>query len=279
MKKKIKWWTYLLTGVFVAIGCLAGYMVGSKIADTYFVVDVYANIDIDSLTDDLTTLGWENKTPDKLTPAEVFQVAEYVLMNSDKYSVAGVGDLSTSIGVSQTTYTLDEKNGDDLMLMLVTYSKYVKIAKKCNYQIGSNLLLYDGTPTDSTFENVNWTDKHDDFTWEGYKETFGKYANKGCSYYVCNKTVIAGRLEKVEGDYYTFVIELDPILATSGYAKQIGINMSINPSSITFENLTTTFTVDKNYRFINQVKYEKYTLPFMGVQVGIEGNIVTKFNY
>lgn len=278
-KRKFKFWSTLLSVVLVLVGSLGGYMIGNKIADKYFIVDIYAGVSADQLVDDITKLGWEKKTPDKLSPAEVFQVAEFVLSESEKYQIIGATDLQTSVGVSQGTISLDQKVGDDYTLKFVTFSKFVKMAKLCNYKLNSDLQIYDGKPNSASLDDVVWTDSHDDFTWEGYKETFGKYANRNCSYYVCNKTALSGEFVKKEGDLYIFKIDLDPILSTSCYAKQIGTNMGINPSSIKFETVSVTFTVDSGYHFVKQEKFEKYSLPFMGVNVGIEGNIETNFNY
>lgn len=278
-KKKLRIGSILLTFVLVCIGCVGGYMIGSKIADKYFIVDIYAGISADQLVDDITKLGWEKKTPDKLTPAEAFQVAEFVLSETERYQIIGQTDLQTSLGVSQGTISLDQRLGEDYRFEFVTYSKFVKLAKLCDYKLNGDIVIYDGTPNSATLEDVKWSDKHDDFTWEGYKETFGKYANRNCSYYVCNATTLKSEFIKKEGENYTFKIDLDPIKSTVCYATQIGTNMGINPSSIKFDTISVTFTIDSEYHFIQQQKLEIYSLPYMGVTVGLEGNIETSFNY
>lgn len=280
MKKRAKrFWSTVLTVVLVAVGCLGGYMIGSKISDKYFVVDKYAGISADDLKDDITLLGWEKKTPDQLTPAEVFQVAEHVLEETRRYRITGYTNLQTSIGVSQGMSTLDQRIEDDFRFSFVTYSKFVKVAKVCDYQLYGDIIIYDGDPHSDQLDDVTWSDKHDDYTWEGYNETFGKYANTNCSYYVGNSSTLSGELLHKENGLYTFKITLDPIKSTICYAKQIGTNMGINPSNVNFDLISVEFTIDSDWHFIKQIKREEYSLPYMGVTVSCVGNIETNFDY
>ncbi len=277
MKKKIL--TAILSIVIIAVALVSGYMVGSLIGDKKFVVDIYANLTSDKIVDDITKLNWENKTPDQLTPAEAFEVAEYVLTQQNTYNIIGNGTLDTSLGITQSSYTEDRKNGDDLYLAFVTYSTLIKVAKRCNYVVGGEIAMNDGKPNGKTTNDVTWTDKYERYTWEEYKETFGKYANKNCSYLVANNSVTESSFDGVVDGVYCFSVTLHPIYSTLSYARQIAMNMGVEPSNVTFSALKMSFKMDKDYKFIEQTKYEQYTLPYAGVNVTITGNINTVFTY
>ena len=272
MKKK-KFFIPILSIVIAIVGALGGYMIGSQIAGKTFVVDQYANLTREELFDDISKLNYVGKTPDQFTAAEVFQIAQSIQLSSDYYKSVGFGVLETSLGVKQTTYTLDEKQGETVHIAFVSASPYVKVAQQSFFEVGGDVIMQHGDNKDGTLESVTWKDKYDHYTWEGYKETFGKYANVNASYIVSNKTAIAQSFDGKNGNIYTFSIELHPVYATLSYATQIAANLNIEPSAIKFTKLSVTFTVDENFHLLVQDKIEEYTVPMYGMTVSLIGEI------
>ena len=130
-----------------------------------------------------------------------------------------------------------------------------------------------GITKDGILENVEWIDKYDEYTWEGYKEKFGKYANVNSSYIISNKTALAQSFDGKNGNIYTFTIELQPVLSTVNYAKQIAANLNIEPSTVIFSKLAITFTVDDSFHILVQDKIEEYTVPMFGMTIYLSGTI------
>ena len=273
MKKKKKYLAPLLSIIVAIVGVLGGYMIGSQIANKKFIVDKYSNLNADDLFDDITKLNYQGKTPDQFSAAEVFQIGASILQTCDYYKSVGTGDLQTNLGVSQGTFTLDEKNGNTVHIVFVSSSSYVKVAQQSTFEIGGNVNMQHGETKDGVYENVVWKDKYDEYTWEGYREKFGKYANTNSSYIVSSKTALSQKYDGKNGNLYTFTIELDPILGTVTYAQQIAANLGIEPSAINFKKLTLTFTVDDQFRILVQDKAEEYSVPMFGMNIELVGTI------
>lgn len=280
MKKKTRKILAPILSVAVGVlGILAGYMIGSRINTTYFVSNKYANLSAEELADDISKINYTGKTPDQFTAAEVFQIAAVNLMNSEYYCSIGDGVLSTSLGVDQSMYTYDEKDGNTVNLKLLSASSYMKVARRATFEIGGDIRMQHGDSSDGKIENVTWLDKYDEYTWEGYREEFGKYANVNSSYIVSSKTVLSQNFVGVEGNIYTFTCELDPVLTTVIYAQQIGANLGIEPSAVDFTKISLTFTVDDQFRILTQEKVEEYTVPMFGMTIGLVGTIYNQTVY
>ena len=273
MKKKKKYLAPLLSIIVAIVGVLGGYMIGSQIANKKFIVDKYSNLNADDLFDDITKLNYQGKTPDQFSAAEVFQIGANLQLNCNHYRNVGIGDLQTNLGVSQSTYTVDEKQGNTVHIAFVSSSSYIKVAQQSTFEIGGDVHMQHGETKDGIYENVVWKDKYDKYTWEGYKEKFGKYANTNSSYIVSSKTVLSQKFDGKNGNLYTFTIELDPILGTVTYAQQIAANLGIEPSAINFKKLTLTFTVDDQFRILVQDKTEEYSVPMFGMNIELVGTI------
>ena len=271
----------ILSKLLAVVVCIAaiglGYFAGNLICNNHLSVNNYASLSPNELADDISNINYKTTTPNNYPSAICFQVAEKLLQESTHYEVRGNGLIETSLGVTQTSATVDSRNGDDLYLAFTTYSSIVKASKQCHYNIGGNLKMYDGTPIDETTENVNWSDKYQEYTWEEYFETFGKYANKNCSYIVSTKTISKDSGIQKDGNLYKSTLELDTNLATISYVKQIGNNMGVNPASIVFNKLILTFYLDENWNFVKQEKFESYTIPYAGINLTLEATITTNF--
>ncbi len=273
MKKNKRFIAPMLSIIVAIVGILGGYMIGSRIATQNFVVDKYANLNADELFDDISKLDYHGKTPDQFSATDVFQISSEILKNSKYYKCVGTGNIETNLGVTQTTFTLDEKIDNSIHIVFVTSSSYVKVAQQSTFEVGGNVVMQHGDTKDGIYENVVWKDKYDEYTWEGYKEKFGKYANVNSSYIVSSKTAISQKFDGKEGNLYSFTVELDPTLGTVAYAQQIAANMGVVPSAINFTKTVFTFTVDEQFRMIVQDKTESYTLPMFGMNIELVGNI------
>jgi len=260
----------LLTILITGLSIFGGYFVGNMINGKYFTIDKYKNLNAEELRDDISNIKYENKKPDDFNSAIAFQIAEQVMFNSNSYDMNGYSTINTSAGISSVSITKDTKRGNTHYIGFMTYSSFIKTARQATFEVGGDIDLYEGTPVDETLENTNWSDKHQHFTWDEYYDYFGKHANRNAVYIVSTKTVIQDSGVIKDGDLYKFSLELDPVLSTVGYSKQIANNVGLNPSSIIFNKITITFWLDKNFKFVKQEKFESYTVPYGGISVTLE---------
>lgn len=260
---------FLIVGfiIILGIGTFGGYFVGNLISSKYFTFNKYENITPDSLRDDVKNINTSGKTPADYSAAIAFQIAEEVMMASNKYEARGTGIIKTSAGVTQYSSTIDKRDGDNFYLGFATYSSLIKTAKQGFYTLGGTIKMQNGTPTDRSVENANWSRNYEEYSWEEYNELFGKYANRNCSYVISTKTVKEDLGMTMDGNLYKFSVILDAPLSAIGYKKQIGNNSGMNPDSVIFNELELTFWLDENFKFKKQVKYESYTVPYGGLSV------------
>ena len=275
MKLNIK--TTLCISFSLIIALLAGLFAGNWINNTLFPKNAYLNINGDDLRDNLTAISTNGKTPDKFSGALAFQIAEENLMNSTKYKVVGQGTIETSAGVSQTSYTEDIRDGDSLYIGFTTYSSIIKASKQAHYNLNGDIEMYSGTPTDSGLENVKWGDATT-YTWEGYKDAFGKYANRNCCYVVSTKTVIEDSGFSKDNGLYKCYLELDPVLGGSNYIKQVGTNMGVDYKQVVFNRIYLTFWLSENFQFVKIEKFESFTVPYAGIELTLNSTITTNFD-
>lgn len=276
-KKRVKHIILMLILSLCAV--FVGYIIGNAINAKFFVADVYADIEEGQLFDDISKIKYSGKTPDKFSAGIVFQIADQNQVASTKYTIIGEGTMATSLNVTQEVYNSDSRNGNQITLFYATCSKLLKVAKKSTFTIGGDIQLYDGKPSDTTYENTKWTDKHDDYTWEGYKETFGKYANINSSLIVSTKTILSEKYLGEKNGLYTFEVVLDNRLGAYVYVQQIAANLGVNVSSVSFTEIKMTFSVDKNFNHAVQTKHICYSLPFMGVNVKMVEDATSTYNF
>lgn len=257
----------------IVVAIAGGYILGNFIVSKKFAGQTLNNSDIEQLRDDLTSINYQIKTPADFSGAIAFQIAEKVLRESTNYEVIGTGNIETSLGVSQSSKTIDRRNGDELYIAFTTFSSFVKESRQSFYTIGGDVNLQHGKPSDPSVDNVEWTDTYENYTWEEYYETFGKYANVNCSYIVSTKTIISDSGVSKDGDLYKCTLELDTKLGSSAYVKQIGANMGVNPASVIFNKIAFTFWLDENFKFAKQEKYESYTVPYLGINLTLNANV------
>lgn len=265
--------------ICISIFAIAGgYFFGNSVKTKLFPSNNYASVDVSTLRDDISTISYKNSSPENFDGAIVFQIAEDIQRNSTDYEILGNGTIQTSLGVSQSSATVDRRKGDDLYLAFTTYSSIVKVSRQCNYNLGGNIKMYEGTPKDSSTSNVDWSDRYSEYTWDEYFDTFGKYANNNCCYIVSTKTYKSCSPVEKDGTLYKCTIELDPRIACVSYAKQIGANMGIDPNTVKFNKVEFTFWIDGNWHFIKQKKFESYTVQYMGINLTLDATIETTFD-
>lgn len=277
-QKKKRPFSILLLICTITFATLGGYLCGNLITARNFHINNYANIDPITLRDNISDISYYGKSPENYNGAIVFQIAEEIQRNSTDYEILGNGTIDTSLGVSQSSATVDRRKGEDLYLAFTTYSSIIKTSRQCNYTLGGNIRMYEGTPKDSTTTNVEWSNTFTEYTWDEYYATFGKYANNNCCYIVSTKTYKSCSIIEKDNNLYKCTIELNPNLACISYAKQIGANMGVDPNTIIFNKVEFTFWIDKDWHFTKIEKFESYTVQYMGINLTLNATINTKFD-
>lgn len=277
LSKKIKPITTLVQIAIIVVAIISGYVFGSVYSTKKFSNNVLSSQEIELLRNDISNISITNKAPSDFNGAIAFQLAERVLIESTNYEVVGIGTMDTSLGVKQSSATIDRRNGNDLYFAFTTYSSVVKTSRQASYHLGENVKMYHGTPNDETTTNVNWSNKFEEYSWEDYYKTFGKYANVNCSYIVSTETAISVSEFEIENDLYKCTIELDPQKGSSAYIKQIGANMGVDPATVKFHKILFTFYLTQDFKFVKIVKFESYTVPYFGINLTLDSKIDTLF--
>ena len=275
MKQTIK--SILGISLSLILAIFAGFFAGNLISDSVFPKNVYANLNGDDLRDDVSKISTIGKKPSDFSSAIAFQIAEENLMKSTKYTIIGEGTIETSAGVSQTSYSEDIRDGDSLYYGLTTFSSIIKASKEAHYTIGGDIVVYNGTPKDPGLDNVEWTDSTT-YTWEGYKEAYGRYVNRNCNYVVSTKTVVEDTGFSLDNGIYKCYVELDPVLGGSNYIRQVGTNMGVNYKQVVFNRIYLTFWLDENFNFVKIEKFESFTVPYAGIELTLNTSITTNFD-
>lgn len=275
IKRTIK--SILGVSLSLILAVVAGFFAGNLISSDLFPNNAYANLNGDDLRDNVSTISTVGKKPSDFDSAISFQIAEEKLMQSTKYTVIGEGTIETSAGVSQTSYSEDIRDGDSFYFGLTTYSSIVKASKEAHYSLGGDIVVNEGTPKDSGLDNVSWNDSKT-YTWEEYKEAYGRYANRNCNYIVSTKTVVEDTGFSMDNGLYKCYVELDPILGGSNYIRQVGTNMGVDYKQVIFNRIYLTFWLDESFKFVKIEKFESFTVPYAGIHLTLNSTITTNFD-
>lgn len=279
MKKKKLLPLFLKIGTTSLVAIMLGIFVGTQISNHYFLINKYSAYSKEELQDDISAIHYEGKTPDQLSATDAFNVAISKLENRDTYEIISFGDLDTSLGVKQTAYSKCTKNGDQYYQEIATYSSVIKQANRYSYKIGENINYQHGDLSSENLTLISWQDIFDHYTYDEYSSLLGREPIEQSTYIVSSKTATDMSICSVRDGLYTYSITLNAPLATICYVNEIGFVSGINPNTVEFSELRINFTLDKDFNFISQTNYEKYSLSYSGIRVTITGNYDISYAY
>lgn len=269
----------LKIGTTSLVAVLLGIFVGTMISNHYFLTNKYSAFSKDELQDDVSSIRYEGKTPDQLSATDAFNVAILKLEQRDTYEIISLGDLQTSLGVKQMAYSKCTKNNDQYYQEIATYSSIIKQANRYSYKIGEDINYQYGDLSSDDLTNILWKDKFDHYTYDEYSSLLGREPVDQSTYIVSSKTATNMSPCSITNGQYSYSITLNAPLSTICYVKEIGFVSGINSNTVEFSELKIDFTLDKDFNFISQKNYEKYSLSYSGIRVTITGTYDISYTY
>lgn len=270
MKKHIKNLTCVI--LVLIVGGLAGFFGGNLIVAKHYQIDIYANLSEEDLVDDVNLINYKGKTPDQLSGAEVFVVGQHLFDTaafSENYSS---GTMDTSVGITQLTTQYTLKNGNSYHNETLTYGSFLSNATKFDYIVGGPVYNYVGKASSNKLEDVVWEKDYREMSLEAFEEESHSQIESNWAYLISSKTVLSSSKCIVEGNKYTYTLELDPSTAPLHYAKQISYFMATT-STPTFVAISYTFTVDKDFNLLETHRTEHFKLNYAGILVDVYGQV------
>lgn len=279
MKKKQVLPAFFKIGTTGLVAILLGIFVGTQISNYYFAVNNYLTYSKEELQDDISAIRYEGKTPDQLSATDAYNVAIKKLQDQHSYEIISLGDLGTSLGVTQKAYSKCTKKGEQYYQEIATYSSVIKQASRYSYKIGEDINYQHGSLSSDDLTNIAWQDKFDYYTYEEYSSLLGREPIEQSTYIISSRTATETSPCKLDNGQYTYSITLNAPLSTICYVKEIGFVSGISYKTVEFLELRINFTLDKDFNFISQTNYEKYTLSYSGIKVTITGNYEISYTY
>ena len=245
----------------------------------------YADIDGDSLTDDLDALMAKYEKTDEadylstFQPYEMANIANSLFMEQENYCSVAVGSSKASI-VTQGIYGLHMRSGD-------TYFEE---------SISNGMVnLYDRMWEEGDTTTIRWGSTSDyasmtpeSMSNEDYVTKMGRKVSDFSSYIVSSKTTLIDTsnsglsvtsAEKTEDGGYKVELELDTVKSVVNYVTQMQTisNLASKPS---FVYCHLTYYLDAQLRPISSTSYERYyAKTSSGIGSYCEGSLTSKYQW
>lgn len=216
-------------------------------------------------------------TPQNLTAAENFMLAEYNLGLANSYSAIGTGNVLV-MGTSQTIYSAKMFDGN-------TYT-FESISKGI-LTIADCLVMEKGASTVTKIKGENisstsasWTGSKSTMTTIECKENNGGTPDKVIPYIISSKTILSGSTisanETNGKTYYTYTISLDPVKSVINYVKQVKQTSGLN-NFPEFNNISITIVLDENWNLCKFNAEENYRVVYGMLKPSCKGTLNLDF--
>lgn len=201
-------------------------------------------------------------TPQNLTAAENFMLAEYNLGLANSYSAIGTGKVAV-MGTSQTIYSAKMFDGNTYTFESI--SKGILTVADCLVMEkgASTITKIKGENVSST--SASWTGSKSTMTTIECKENNGGTPDKVIPYIISSKTILSGSTisanETNGKTYYTYTISLDPVKSVINYVKQVKQTSGLNDFP-EFNNISITIVLDENWNLCKFNSEENYSVRY-----------------
>lgn len=253
--------------IAVAGGLLVGKLIIGKL-DTFDPSQYTASNYIES---ESNVALWSSKNIDKLTPTQIFCVAERKILQNENYSVKTKGyngedkGVVVTLGMKQDLYGYRyRKDGKGYFDYFST--GIATVAKKVEYTFGEGkYYCYEGSVNGNI---TTWKIRkqpesgNDFFTADEYKELTGCNAENPIDYIVSTKTVIKEQTNEKVGSTYSYTLNLDSKTSVLNYVKKMKYMSGFDYPK--FVSIELRFEVDENMNFQNIYVNENYNVLGMG---------------
>ena len=187
----------------------------------------YSDVDANSLYINMDTvlLKYEDSkktnTPvdEALTSYELVNLAYHNYESHENSRSFTIGSAVAAI-VNQSIRGCSIREGNSYFEESLSKSNMVGVATRMYQKEDTSINLHIGDPLDST--TADWGNQHYEYTFDEFKEKFGKTPSTSLIYIVSKKTVINGtdKVEKTD-DGYKISMSLNPKKSVVNYVKQM----------------------------------------------------------
>lgn len=220
-------------------------------------------------------------TPQDLSLAENYQLANYNFENAARYLIQGTGEIKTI--ASQSIYSEKKFDGNTYQSISIS-NGLMKIAEIA--QMNKNKSTVTTTKGQITSnQSADWNGEQKNYLPQNYKDLTGGLPNTSQNFIISNQTVtnsMENQIEVIENEdgskYYQFKMILDPIYSVLNYINQIKYtsNLSSYPE---FSNIEQVVTIDENWNFVSICSVEVYTIVAFGMKNSCTGTLDNYFYF
>ena len=271
----------LLCLLMVGCGTAGGFVVGDLIIGKFDTFDPSGYSASAYKEKDSDIAKWKAMDILKLTPTQVFVVAEAKINECENYCMytkgydGGEKGTVTTLGMKQDLYGYRYRKGT------IGYFDYfstglANVAKKTEFTFGENKFYsYEGSLNG---DNVTWAlnkpESGQDFrTDKEYEEMTGLKAESPIDYIVSRKTVINETSNGKVGELYSFTINLNSTTGVLNYVKKMNYMSGFGYPK--FSSIELRFEVDESMNFHNIYINESYKV----IGMSVVGKYKNEFHY
>lgn len=220
-------------------------------------------------------------TPQDLSLAENYQLANYNFENADQYLIQGNGQIKTI--ATQSIYSEKKYDGNTYQSISISNGlmKIAEIAQMNKNQ--TSVTTIKGQITSN--QSADWNGERNTYLPTNYKNLTGGLPNTSQNFIIADQTVsnsLDGEVEMIENEdgskYYQFTMVLDPIYSVLNYINQIKYtsNLSSYPE---FSSITQVVTIDENWNFVSICSTEVYSIVAFGMKNSCTGTLDNYFYF
>ena len=271
----------LLCLLMVGCGTAGGFVVGDLIIGKFDTFDPSGYSASAYKEKDSDIVKWKAMDISKLTPTQVFVVAEAKINECENYCIytkgydGGEKGVVTTLGMKQDLYGYRYRKGKKGYFDYFS-TGLANVAKKTEFIFGENKFYsYEGSLNG---DNVTWTlnkpESGQEFrTDKEYEEMTGLKAESPIDYIVSRKTVQSEKNNGKVKELYSYTINLNPTLGVLNYVKKMNYMSGFGYPK--FSSIELRFEVDESMNFHNIYINESYKV----IGMSAVGKYKNEFHY
>ena len=265
----------------IGCGTAGGFVVGDLIIGKFDTFDPSGYSASAYKEKDSDIAKWKTMDISKLTPTQIFVVAEAKINECENYCIytkgydGGEKGVVTTLGMKQDLYGYRYRKGTKGYFDYFS-TGLANVAKKTEFTFGENKFYsYEGSLNG---DNVTWTlnkpESGQDYrTDKEYEEMTGLKAENPIDYIVSRKTVQSEKNNGKVKELYSYTINLNPTLGVLNYVKKMNYMSGFGYPK--FSSIELRFEVDKNMNFQNIYINESYKV----IGMSAVGKYKNEFHY
>lgn len=224
----------------------------------------------------------KGKTPANLTSVENFILAENNLNQKD-YIYKEVTGKITAAGVTQGLHSFKVKKDGYIMSEKVSSSKFVKVADRTLYQIGSDgVNYYKGSDITSSY-TASWKNTPTKvWTLDDYRDKYGANPEAFIGYVIGTKTTLGAKStapKLLPNGNYECTIVTDTYYSVMNYMYEIRTT-SGSSNFPRMESSTITFEITPDWEFVSISYKESYSVSIAVLgYTKCSGSLAETFSY